>query len=110
MPTVTITNTAPGPRGLGLKDGTTVLIDPGTAATVDLDADEVAEIEGAGWWKIEPVDDGDDVNLDDMTVEELRTFAADNGIDLGGAKLKAEILSAIEAALTAPPEPPLVQG
>lgn len=37
--------------------------------------------------------------LDDMTVEQLKTFAAEKAIDLGEAKLKAEIRAAIDAAL-----------
>lgn len=52
MAAVEITNTAAGPRGLGLKDGTTVLVDPGKTVSVDLSDAEVAEIEGAGWWVI----------------------------------------------------------
>ncbi len=58
MAAVDITNTAPGPRGLGLTDGTMVLVDPAKTVTVDLSDAEVAEIEGAGWWKIEPVKKG----------------------------------------------------
>ena len=36
--------------------------------------------------------------LDGMTVPQLKTYAANNGIDLGGATLKADIRAAIEAA------------
>ncbi|WP_270207989.1 phage major capsid protein [Eggerthella lenta] len=36
--------------------------------------------------------------LDDMTVAELTAYAADHGIDLGSATLKADILAAIKAA------------
>ena len=36
--------------------------------------------------------------LDGMTVLHLKTYAANNGIDLGGATLKADIRAAIEAA------------
>lgn len=50
---VAVTNTAVGPRGLGLKDGTTVLVNPGQTVDVDLSPAEVAEIEGAGWWQVE---------------------------------------------------------
>jgi hypothetical protein len=35
-----------------------------------------------------------------MTIAQLRQYAADNNIDLGGASRKAEIVSAIEAATT----------
>lgn len=49
----TLTNTAAGPRGLGLRDGTTVLVHPGQTVDADLTQAEVAEIEGAGWWQID---------------------------------------------------------
>jgi hypothetical protein len=40
-------------------------------------------------------------NLDDMTVAQLRAFAAEKAIDLGAAELKAEIRAVIDAALSA---------
>lgn len=46
--------------------------------------------------------DGDDVkipDLEDMSVKELKDFAKLNGIDLGKAKTKAEILDAITTPL-----------
>jgi hypothetical protein len=36
--------------------------------------------------------------LDELTVEELKKLAADKGIDLGTAKLKADIVAVLEAA------------
>lgn len=33
-----------------------------------------------------------------MTVQQLKDYAAENGIDLGGATLKADILAAIKGA------------
>ena len=58
---------------------------------------------------IEPADDGqpDDGQPDDgqpakpvgeMTVDELKAHAAENGIDLGDARTKADIMAAIQAA------------
>lgn len=52
---------------------------------------------------IEPVEvdeelDEDDVNLDKMTVEQLKSFAELNGIEIGEAKLKADIYNAVIAA------------
>lgn len=38
-------------------------------------------------------------DLDEMTVAELREFAGDRDIDLAGARLKAEIIDAINAAI-----------
>lgn len=37
----------------------------------------------------------DGVNLDDLTVAELKAFAEDNGIDIGKATKKADIIDAI---------------
>lgn len=36
--------------------------------------------------------------IEEMTVAELKQYAADNGIDLSGATKKAEILTAIQSA------------
>ncbi|MDF2722106.1 MAG: hypothetical protein K0Q59_1781 [Paenibacillus sp.] len=41
------------------------------------------------------------VELDDMTVPQLREYANTNNIDLGGATKKPDILSAIRAAQNA---------
>jgi hypothetical protein len=38
------------------------------------------------------------IDLNEMTVKELREYAEINGIDLGNAKKKAEILTAINEA------------
>jgi hypothetical protein len=38
--------------------------------------------------------------LDEMTVAELKEYADQHGIDLGEAKKKAEILAAIQAAVS----------
>lgn len=66
-----------------------VLVDPkdGTTDT------EAAGVEAAG------VDAKEDpFGLDGLTVAELRTFAEDNLVDLAGARTKAEIRAAIDAA------------
>lgn len=39
-----------------------------------------------------------EVNFSQMTVAQLKTYAKDNGIDLGGAKLKADILEVLKSA------------
>ena len=41
----------------------------------------------------------DPPELDDMTVAQLKAFAAEKSIDLGTAELKAEIRATIDAAL-----------
>lgn len=50
---------------------------------------EIKELEGAAFSV-----DGD-IDLDNMTVVQLRQFAADNGIDIGSAVKKADIIQAI---------------
>lgn len=53
-----ITNITPGNRGLGLSDGTTLALAPGaTSATVELTADEAAEADATGWFKVEAVEE-----------------------------------------------------
>lgn len=43
----------------------------------------------------QPADDGAD--FDAMTLPQLHEYAADNGIDLGGATLKADVLEKVKA-------------
>ena len=43
-------------------------------------------------------DEGGEGGIDKMTVKELKAYAKENGIDLGDANTKAEIIAAIEAA------------
>lgn len=45
-----------------------------------------------------PADDKSEVGLEAMTLDELKRLAADNGIDLGKATRKADIIGIIEAA------------
>lgn len=47
----------------------------------------------------EVVKSADEVDLDKLKKDELVSFATENGIELGEAKTKAEILNVIEAAL-----------
>lgn len=48
--------------------------------------------------KAPEADEGEGVNLKTMTVPDLRAYAETNGIDLGEATRKADILAAIEEA------------
>ena len=80
--------------------GSTDLI-PGTEA-VEVDASyqehpEIKEAIKAGHLRL--VEDAPAVKtVDEMTAAELKQYADDNGIDLGEAKTKPEILAAIKAA------------
>ena len=47
----------------------------------------------------EPQGDGEEsVDLDALNLDELRTYAAENGIDIGDATRKADIRAAIDAS------------
>lgn len=81
-----LTNTSKGPRGVNMKNGTTVYIASG--ATVDIDA-EAPFYEG--------IIEGDgNPELEDMKVVELKVLAQTENIDLGDATTKADIISTIE--------------
>ena len=54
-------------------------------------------------YRVEP-ESGESVNIDEMTVNQLKAYAAERGIELGKAKTKADILAAIEAADPEEPE------
>lgn len=45
----------------------------------------------------EDISGSEKVSIDDMDVEELRAYAALNGIDLSGRKKKADMITAIKA-------------
>lgn len=66
-------------------------------------AGELAEVAVREGWAVahdENVAEGEDsADLDAMTVDELKAFAAENGIDLGDATKKADIRAAIELAI-----------
>lgn len=49
-------------------------------------------------------DDSEELNLDEMTIAQLKEFAKENGIDIGNASRKQDIIDAIVAAAE-PQEP-----
>jgi len=77
-------NTAP--YGVSFTD-----TDTDTEAPVVMNEDRESVLE-----LTEPVEDTKP--LDKMTVAELKTYAATNGIELGAARLKKDILSTIKKA------------
>ncbi|MFN3474079.1 MAG: SAP domain-containing protein [Blastomonas sp.] len=80
-------NTSGGPRGAYLKNGSLVIFEHGQVEEGDFsnfDADAF-EVEGDA-----------DEGLDNMTVADLKALAEAEGIDLGDATKKADIISAIE--------------
>lgn len=80
------TNISNGPRGGYLK-GKLVEVQPGAEAELD-DAPEE--------WFAEA--DEDDGSLSSMKIGDLKKLAEEEGIDLGDATKKADIVSAIELA------------
>lgn len=87
------TNKGEGARGVVDSDGNTIWAEPGQT------------IEVANADKVHPDFEGDDGEtgdgLADITVAELKAIAEAEGVDLGEATKKAEIIAAIEAARAA---------
>lgn len=79
------TNISNGPRG-GYLDGALVMVEAGQQAELD-DAPEEWFEEGDG-----------EASLSSMNVRDLKALAEEEGIDLGDASKKADIIAAIELA------------
>ena len=81
-----VTNTAAGPRGVNLKDGTTRYLEPGETADLDHDGNLYEGVrEGAG-------------GFDAMTKAELIAHMDERGIAHDESDNKAALLEKIEAA------------
>lgn len=76
--------------------GYTVTADEGVSGEAVHDSGEVTEAHAAA--------EAGEIPLEEMTVPLLKEHAAKNGIDLGGARNKSEIISAIYAAEAAKSE------
>lgn len=83
-------NTSKGLRGVLLASGERIWIEAGEIASIEAEA--IAVLPG----DIEEVDGGD--TLAGKTVKELKAMAEAEGIDLGDASNKADIIAAIELA------------
>lgn len=100
-------NTAGEP--VKLKGGLTMLDEKWTHGTFDLTTHAFTPEGAASAPETPPSTDGGSVQpvtppekaLDDMTVEELKTYAAEHSIDIEGKALKADILAAIKEAESA---------
>ena len=84
-----VTNTAAGPRGVNLKDGTTRFLDPGETADLDYDGDLYDGLTKG------------DGGFDSMTKAELTAHMDERGIAYEPTDNKAALLEKIEAANTA---------
>lgn len=94
------TNYTSGPKGVHTTKGL-VYIEPGKSAELDVTEAELASAKATGWFsRPKAADDDDDApkELAHMTVAELRALAEAEGIDLGDAAKKADIVAAIELA------------
>lgn len=81
-----VTNTAAGPRGVNLKDGTTRYLEPGETADLDHDGNLYDGVtEGGG-------------GFDNMSKAELRAHMDERGIAYEESDNKAALLDKIEAA------------
>lgn len=72
-----------------------VNIRPGQSRDVELTETEAEEIRSAG---LDVEQDGEGAGLSSMKVDDLKALAEEEGIDLGDATKKADIVSAIELA------------
>lgn len=107
--TVTLSNTARGPRGAHVA-GEIVMLDPGKSAVVGMSEDEITnarETDGltvdVGGAQAAPADDGP-ADLSRLSIDELTALAAERGVALpttgsgaNGRVLKSDIVAAIEA-------------
>ncbi|MEY4838686.1 MAG: hypothetical protein RLZZ475_2545 [Pseudomonadota bacterium] len=86
-----IKNISTGDRG-AYADGVLVMVPVGQT----IEADDFCE----EWFEVVEDDDGEPA-LAKMTVAQLKAYAEAEGIDLGDAEKKADIVSAIELAFEA---------
>jgi hypothetical protein len=83
-------NISTGPRG-AWQGATLVMAEPGQVIEADaFEPEWFEEVDGA--------EEGEPEGLGDMTVAELKALADGEGIDLGDATKKADIISAIDLA------------
>lgn len=113
MPTVEITNTDKGPRGVNTVDGL-VMLDPGETRPLDVptaELDDLPEYLSAGDRPAPEAPAGEQGDgLDDKTTKELDKIVADEGVTVpetgtgaNGRVVKADIVAAIRAKRSAPP-------
>lgn len=110
MPTVEITNTDKGPRGVNTAGGL-VMLDAGETRSLDVPAAELDDLPGylsAGDRAEEPTEPQGD-GLDAMSAKELDKVVADEGVTLpekgtgaNGRVVKADVVAAIRAKRAAP--------
>lgn len=94
------TNYTSGPKGVHTTKGL-VYVEAGKSADLDVSEAEAAAAKATGWFSRPKVEDDENdgpKGLEDHTVPELRVIAEAEGIDLGDASKKADIVAAIEFA------------
>lgn len=100
MAKVALINVSGGPKVLNALPVIVLQAGQGTDGEVEISDAELAAVEATGWFEV--VAEAEDAPaIGKMTVAELKDFAELNGIDLGDATKKDDILSAIELALEA---------
>lgn len=91
---VEIRNIDKGSRGIRTSGGVLVMVEPGE--TVDLDVSDEELDDASDWFAL--ADDAEGEALAGMKVDALKALAESEGIDLGDATRKADIIAAIELA------------
>lgn len=77
------------------------LVAEGAKAEQDETPKETAPFDNAEQGETDGEDDGTDVELTGMSLEQLKKFAKDNGFNIKGCTTKTAIIEAIEAATKA---------
>jgi hypothetical protein len=98
MAKVTIKNTSDGPRGVHTNRGLRFL-EPGESREVEISDAELKGAKSTGYFEVggkaeKPEDDG----LGELKVEDLRALAENDGINLGDATRKGDVIDAIRNA------------
>lgn len=92
-------------NGITYSAGDVAVLPDAEAAALAAGSPDLFEIVVDTALQVSDVPDGsDDLNLDELTVVQLRQFAKENGIDIGDASKKQDIIDTIVAAAE-PQEP-----
>lgn len=94
-------NYTSGPKGVHTVNGLVYIEAGQTSPDLDVSEGELKAAKATGWFSKPTVDDDDDDGpkaLADHTVAELKALAEAEGIDLGDASKKDDIVAAIELA------------
>lgn len=93
------TNTTTGPKGVHTLKGLVYIGAGATSDDLDVSEGELESAKSTCWFTIDGGDDkDDDKGLAGLKVEDLKALAEAEGVELGDATKKADIIAAIELA------------